>query len=133
MNWNKGLISGIVGGIVLNIVSFILSMIPWMNTWYAQTFPQMITSFGLAMMVVSLLLVGLFMGLIYSVVRDSIPGKSASKGINYGFICWLLAGTMWPIMMISFAPTIVWVTELIADFITFLVGGIVVALLYERK
>ena len=133
MNWKKGLITGVIAGIVLNVLSFLFMGLPWMSAFYAQMFPQMVSAGGFFWMILSMFLIGLFMGLIYSIVNESIPGKGFRKGLRYGFIVWLLAGIMWPVMMIGFAPVIVWISELLIDLILYLVTGMVVVKVYGKE
>lgn len=132
MNWKNGLISGVVGGIVLNVANVLLMLVSGTSDWYSATFPGMMSFGGAVAMAASLLAIGLWMGLIYSVVRESIPGKGIQKGIRYGLMVWLLAGTMWPIMMMGFAPAYVWLIEIVDGLVGYMVTGTVVALVYEK-
>lgn len=132
MELKKGLISGIIGGLVLLILGFVLMSIAGTQEWYNTTFPQMMTIAGMWAILASAILMGLFMGLVYSVINEAVPGKGIKKGINYGIIVWLLAGVMWPIMMIGFAPAYMWIVELISGFIAYSITGAVIAVIYEK-
>lgn len=132
MELKKGLISGIIGGFVLLILGFVLMTITGTEEWYNTTFPQMVTTAGMWAMLASMILMGLFMGLIYSVINEAVPGKGIKKGINYGIMVWLLAGLLWPIMMMAFAPALMWIAELITGFIAYSITGAVIAVIYEN-
>jgi mannose/fructose/N-acetylgalactosamine-specific phosphotransferase system component IIC len=45
---------------------------------------------------------------------------------------WLLAGLMWPFMMMGFAPAYMWITELISGLITYSIAGAVIAIIYKK-
>ena len=132
MEWKKGLISGIVAGIVMLVIGSAFVIVPGATEWYSETFPEMLSPLAMSAMMASIILLGIFMGLIYSVINAAIPGEGARKGVNYGFMVWLLAGLMWPIMMIGFAPAYLWITELISGLVTYSIAGAVIAILYEK-
>jgi hypothetical protein len=132
MEWKKGLISGIVGGVVLTVIGFAFMMISGTGEWYSATFPQMMAPGAMWAMTFSIFLVGLFMGLVYSVVNSAVPGKGARKGVNYGIMVWLLAGVMWPVMMMGFAPAYIWIIELITGLINYSITGAVIASVYGK-
>ena len=132
MELKKGLISGIIAAIVLNIIYFILMIVTNTGEWYKSKFPEMMTPEAMWTGTLSLFLIGIFMGLIYSVVNSAIPGDVTRKGMNFGIMVWLLAGTMWPIMMIAFAPANIWILELISGLISYSIAGAVIAIIYER-
>lgn len=104
MEWRKGLVSGIIAGIVIVVIGFVFMMVPGASEWYSATFPEMVTSKAMWTMMISIWLIGVFMGLIYSVISSAVPGEGLRKGVNYGIMVWLLAGVMWPVMMMAFAP-----------------------------
>jgi predicted membrane channel-forming protein YqfA (hemolysin III family) len=133
MNWKKGVIAGVVAGIVLNIISFVFGMLPGKQEWYVATFPQMMNSQGLAAMFTSMFLIGVFMGIIYDLINDSLPGNKTKKGFVYGIIVWLLAGTMWPVMMMGFASTYQWLSELLIGLVEYIFAGTVVVYIYGKK
>ena len=132
MEWKKGLITGIIAAIVLIIISFILMMVTNTGEWYNSIFPEMMTSEAMWTWTLSILLIGIFMGLIYSVINSAVPGLGTRKGLNYGFMVWLLAGLMWPVMMIGFAPAYIWIIELISGLISYSIAGAVIAIIYEK-
>ncbi len=132
MNSKRSLMGGIVAGIALNVMSFAFGFLPGKNEFYRQMFPGMISLIGMATMIGSLLLIGIFMGLIYGVINTSLPGKKLKKGAIYGLMVFLLAGTMWPIMMISFAPVYIWLSELIVGLVEFVIAGIIVSVIYHQ-
>ena len=131
MEYKKGIISGIVGGIVFTLASLTFAMIPWTSEWYMKAFPQMTTAFAMVMWALSYFAIGLFMGIVYSVVSKAVPGEGAKKGMNYGFMVWLL-GLMWPIMMVGFAPVNVWLTSMITALITYTLTGLTIAGIYKK-
>lgn len=133
MNWKKGVLAGVVAGIVLNIVSFVFGMLPGKKEWYTATFPQMMNMQGLAAMFTSMFLIGVFMGIIYDLINDALPGSKTKKGFVYGIIVWLLAGTMWPVMMMGFASTYQWLSELLIGLVEYIIAGTVVAYIYGKK
>jgi len=132
MEWRKGLISGIIAGIVLIVVGFVFMMVFGTDEWYSTTFPEMTTPGAMWTMSISIVLMGVFMGLIYSVINSAVPGEGARKGVNYGIMVWLLAGLMWPVMMISFAPVSIWITELISGLVSYSIAGAVITVIYEK-
>ena len=132
MEWKKGVISGIIAGIVMLIIGSAFMMIPGVTEWYTVTFPEMVAPTAMSIMTVGIVLIGIFMGLVYSVINSAIPGEGARKGVNYGIMVWLLAGLFWPIMMMGFAPAYVWITELINGLITYSIAGAVIAIIYGK-
>nr|QNO54269.1 hypothetical protein FGBIHFOD_00009 [Methanosarcinales archaeon ANME-1 ERB7] len=135
MEWKKGVISGIIAGIVMLLIGLVFMMIPFtpgVTQWYSVTFPEMSSPMAMSIMMAGIVLIGIFMGLVYSVINSAIPGEGARKGVNYGFMVWLLAGLMWPIMMMGFAPAYMWITELINGFITYSIAGAVIAIIYKK-
>ena len=132
MEWKKGLISGIIAGIVLMIIGFAFMTVGGTSEWYKTMFPEMTTTDAMWTGTLSILLIGVFMGLIYSVINSAVPGMGARKGINYGFMVWLLAGIMWPVMMIAFAPVSIWIVELISGLISYSIAGAAIAVIYEK-
>jgi uncharacterized membrane protein len=128
MDYKKGLLSGIVVGIVLVVLGFVSGMlIPANNEWYMQMFPDI----SLTSMVLSMFLMGPFMGLVYSIVEPSVPGDGLRKGINYGIMVWLFAGVMWPVMASSFAPLNIWLGDLISNLILYAIAGAVLVKVYK--
>jgi len=135
MEWKKGVISGIIAGIVMLLIGLVFMMIPFtpgLTQWYSVTFPEMSSPMAMSIMMIGIVLSGIFMGLVYSVINSAIPGEGARKGVNYGFMVWLLAGLMWPIMMMGFAPAYMWITELINGLITYSIAGAVIAIIYKK-
>jgi uncharacterized membrane protein len=132
MEWKKGLISGIIAGVVLTVIGFAFMMIPGTSEWYSTTFPQMAAPEAMWAMTLSIFLVGLFMGLVYSVINSAVPGEGARKGVNYGIMVWLFAGVMWPVMMMGFAPAYIWIIELITGLINYSITGVVIAIVYKK-
>lgn len=135
MEWKKGVISGIIAGIVMLLIGLVFMMIPFtpgLTQWYSVTFPEMSSPMAMSIMMVGIVVIGIFMGLVYSVINSAIPGEGARKGVNYGFMVWLLAGLMWPIMMMGFAPAYMWITELINGLITYSIAGAVIAIIYKK-
>ena len=135
MEWKKGVISGIIAGIVMLLIGLVFMMIPFtpgLTQWYSVTFPEMSSPMAMSIMMAGIVVIGIFMGLVYSVINSAIPGEGARKGVNYGFMVWLLAGLMWPIMMMGFAPAYMWITELINGLITYSIAGAVIAIIYKK-
>jgi len=135
MEWKKGVISGIIAGIVMLLIGLVFMMIPFtpgVTQWYSVTFPEMSSPMAMSIMMAGIVLIGIFMGLVYSVINSAIPGEGARKGVNYGIMVWLLAGLMWPIMMMGFAPAYMWITELINGLITYSIAGAVIAIIYKK-
>jgi uncharacterized membrane protein YagU involved in acid resistance len=130
MEWKKGVASGIVAGIVLLIVDFILAMVPGSSEWYSATFPSMVSQSGMLIWMASVFVVGFFMGLIYSVLNSAISGESIKKGAKYGVMVWLVAGLMWPIMMVSMTPAYLVVVELVSGLIGYVITGAVIGAVY---
>lgn len=132
MNWKRCLLAGILAGIVMNVISFLFGLLPGKSDFYTQMFPGLMSLGGLIAMVASNFLIGIFMGLIYGVVEKSLSGSKVKKGLVFGLIVFLLAGTMWPVMMMGFVSAYFWITELVAGLVTYLLGGLVVAGIYKK-
>ena len=135
MEWKKGVMSGIIAGLVMLLIGLVFMMIPFtpgVTQWYSVTFPEMSSPMAMSIMMAGIVLIGIFMGLVYSVINSAIPGEGARKGVNYGIMVWLLAGLMWPIMMMGFAPAYMWITELINGLITYSIAGAVIAIIYKK-
>jgi uncharacterized membrane protein YagU involved in acid resistance len=128
MELKKGILPGVVAGVVLVVLGFVMGMLMPANTeWYMQMFPDI----SLSIMTLSMFLVGLFMGLVYSVVSPSVPGVGVRKGVNFGIIVWLFAGVMWPVMASSFAPVSIWLGDLVANLLLYSVAGAVMVKVYK--
>jgi hypothetical protein len=132
MEWKKGLVAGIIAGILIIILEFLLMAIPGYTEWFIETFPQMMTPLSMITGPASSFIMGIIMGLIYAMINRSIPGKGLMKGINYGIMVWLLADIMWPIMMMSFAPVYMWITELVSGLIFYSIVGAVISFIYGK-
>jgi hypothetical protein len=121
MELKKGLISGIIAAIVL--IGIFSMLINFANTGrYGYNFPILYIG----------LFVGIFMGLIYSVINSAVPGMGISKGLYYGFMVWLLAGFIWPLSIMPFAPTHIWILGLINGLISYPIAGAVMVIIYEK-
>jgi hypothetical protein len=127
MEWKKGVISGIIAGIVMLLIGSVFMMIPGVTQWYSVTFPEMSSP-----MAMSIMMAGNSMVFCNISINSAIPGEGARKGVNYGIMVWLLAGLMWPIMMMGFAPAYMWITELINGLITYSIAGAVIAIIYKK-
>ena len=132
MEWKKGVIAGIIAGIVMLLIGSVFMMVPGVIQWYSATFPEMSSPTAMSIMMAGIVLIGIFMGLVYSVINSAIPGEGVRKGVNYGIMVWLLAGLMWPIMMMGFAPAYLWITELINGLVTYSLAGAVIAIIYKK-
>jgi uncharacterized membrane protein YagU involved in acid resistance len=129
MDYKKGILSGIVAGIVLLVLGFIMSMIyPAYSEWYMKVFAEM----DMTWMWIATMLTGIFMGLIYAVINKSIPGKDCKKGFNYGVLVWLLAGVMWPIMAIGYAPIMITIYDLFSGFVMYGLAGVALSKVYAK-
>ena len=123
MDFKRGIRTGLGAAVVLIVLSMVLGVLmPSNMDWYMQTFPSM----SLASMIFAQALIGLLMGIIYTVLSPSIPGEGIGKGVNYGLIVYLFAGVMWPVMASSFAPLSVWLGDLIKNLLLYTVAGAVV-------
>ena len=123
----KGIVSGIVASLVMIILSFLFSMIiPGQTEWYLKMFPGMANMLGLITTYSSYFVIGIVMGVAYDMVNKALPWKAWKKGFVFGIGAWLLAGTMWPIMMISFAPAYLWIAEFISGFILYSAAGLTI-------
>lgn len=123
----KGIISGIVASLVMIVLSFLFGMImPGQTEWYMQMFPGMANLLGLATRYSSYFVVGIVLGIAYDITNKALPWKAWKKGLAFGVGAWLLAGTMWPIMMISFAPATLWITEFITGFVIYSAAGLTI-------
>jgi uncharacterized membrane protein YagU involved in acid resistance len=128
MELKKGVLPGVVAGVLLVVLSFVGGMLMPANTeWYMEMFPEM----SLSTMTLSMFLIGLFMGLVYSVVAPSVPGEGMRKGVNFGIMVWLFAGVMWPVMAMSFAPISIWLGDLVANLILYSAAGAVMVKVYK--
>lgn len=132
MEWKKGMISGVVAGIVIIIVNFLFMLIPAVSEYWSKTLPGYGTAGVMGAIFASMIVLGLVMGMVYSLINRAIPGEGARKGVNYGLIVWFLAGIMMPIIHMGFAPTYVWAIELVSHLVGCLVAGIVLVVIYEK-
>lgn len=132
MDLKKGIISGVVAGIVMIVLGFVFMTATGTSDWYQKTFPMMVSQQAMPFFILSIFLVGLFMGLVYSAVNTSIKGEGWVKGAYYGLYAWLLAGTMWPVMMIGFAEINIWLVELATGLIEYAITGAAIALVYSK-
>jgi uncharacterized membrane protein YagU involved in acid resistance len=132
MEYKNGIIAGIAAGIILVIISSLFMMIPGITEWYSTTMAFMSGPGAMTAIMVSIFMMGIFMGIVYSVVNSAVPGVGMRKGVNYGIMVWLLAGLMWPIMMMGFAPAYVWTVEIISGLINYSIAGAVLAIIYEK-
>lgn len=129
MDLKKGILSGIVAAIVLIILGFVFGMLyPTYNEWYMTIFAEM----NMTMMWIATLWLGIFMGIIYSVVESTVPGTGYKKGLNYGVMVWLLSGIMWPVMAIGYAPISITGYDLISGLIMYVIAGIALAAAYNK-
>ena len=129
----KGVVSGIIAGVLINLFALVWNLlVPGRSMWYAQAFPGMASMLGLIVTVVSFFIPGLVMGLAYDVVNKSLPWKDWKKGFAFGVGVWLLAGLMWPIMMISYAPTSIWLAEFITGFVQYAIVGLAIEAVYKK-
>ncbi len=87
MDWKKGLISGVVAGIVMLVVGTVLMMVAGTSDWYSKTFPEMVSTGGMYSMSAAILVMGVVMGLVYSVINGSIPGEGTRKGVTMESWC----------------------------------------------
>jgi len=122
----KGIVSGIVASLVLMVLSFLFGMIPGQTEWYMEMFPGMANLLGLITTYGSYFVVGMVMGIAYDITNKTLPWKAWKKGFVFGVGAWLLAGTMWPIMMISFAPATLWIIEFIKGFVIYSAAGLTI-------
>ena len=129
----KGVITGIVAGITFEILGFLMMFgFPAQNEWYSQIFSDMMTTSGMLTTIISGFVVAFFAGAFYDTVNKVVKGKGWKKGAMYGLAIWVLAGTMWPIMMLSFAPMNILVTEWVLNIITYVLVGIVIATVHKK-
>jgi len=84
MEWKKGVISGIVAGILMLLIGSAFMVIPGVSQWYSVTFPEMSSLMAMSIMMAGIVLIGIFMGLVYSVINSAIPGE-VDKWINHLF------------------------------------------------
>lgn len=98
----------IIATIVVTIVSMILGMLTcgWLFRWVYELSPVGVWKFGPGIspnpvwLTLGNLVMALILVLVYALVSSGIPGKGTRKGMNYGFIVWLLSlGGMWAVLM----------------------------------
>jgi uncharacterized membrane protein YagU involved in acid resistance len=133
MDCKKGIVSGIVATIVFFIVSFILEMLyPPRNAWFIQNFPEMMTGNGAMFFFLSMIVLGLAMGIFYDIFRQAISGQGIKKGLKYGIIVFILGGLMFPIMMLGYAPTDIAISEIVFSLINYSIVGIAIEMVYSK-
>jgi hypothetical protein len=70
---------------------------------------------------------GLFLALVYAIIREGVPGTGARRGITYGFLVFLLAGlpgslSLYLLINLPSALIAYWTLE---NLVTYLIGGAV--------
>lgn len=140
INWKKSIIAGVVAGIVYIAVGMLVWYLPssylmplyeasarlWkpmepMIIWQAQMW-------GLQLIEV------IIFAAVFSLLYNGIPGKGVRKGLNYGFILWIV-GTL-PGMMLTYmtmaVPNAIVAHWLFGGLMELLIVGSVISLVYEK-
>lgn len=81
------------------------------------------------------LLASILLVLGYSIFYKSIPGKGVKKGLWYGFLIWLIGGSIAGIATMPFYMTIAWevvIYWLLSGLILKLIEGAIIGLIYKN-
>lgn len=128
--------SGIIVGIVFLVLNFLIGI----ATGSMYTKPELLhlwkpmTGSWWLWMAISDIIVGIIFAGIYGVVKDSIKCEGIRKGICFGTGVWLI-GTL-PGMAMTYltmaVPTSLVAVWAITGFIVYVIGGIVLSIIYEK-
>lgn len=144
MEWKRALVSGFVAWLIgYAVLGNILFMNPLAADLYAKYATQLcskpVESFGglmpwLGVMMLGGLAAWLMLGAIYSILYKSIPGKGWMKGLSYGLILFLVSDVTvtFNSWLLHSYPEVILLLELGNAFIGTVVGGIVLAIAYEK-
>lgn len=144
MRWKRALVPGfaawLIGYVILGNLLFMNPLTADLYAKYAaQLCSKPVESFGglapwLGVMMLGGLAAWLILSAIYSILYKSIPGKGWRKGLSYGLMLFLIsdvtvAFNSW---LLHSYPEVILFVELGNAFVGTVVGGIVLALVYEK-
>lgn len=127
-------------GIILGVVLFVLGAIEgWLSGGlYSASDPALwadMTGNWWFTALISDIIIGLVLGLVYTLFYNSIPDQGIGKGIQYGFWVWLV-GTV-PGLIMTFltlaVPAELIVTWFITGLLNYIVVGLILGVMYQPK
>jgi hypothetical protein len=127
----KGFVIGAIAGTIGGIAAFVFTIIGFSVGFY-QTGIRSSTLDIATIYIILNIIWGSIFGAIYSWFYDYIPRKGMVKGIIFGLIIWLLAGVRpqnFAISLFSYSGAAAYVST---QFLTQVVYGLVLGLLYRK-
>ena len=72
--------------------------------------------------------------MIYSIIHSSIKAKGIKKGLIFGLLLWIMGSFLFFLRVsINLKPFVVFLYWTINDFFVFLICGVIISLIYEKK
>ncbi|MFC1455058.1 hypothetical protein ACFLQI_03160 [Candidatus Undinarchaeota archaeon] len=129
-----GIVAGLAGGFILLAVNSMTGYLSGYLYALVPIFWKDMTDTWLLGMFLYNLLAGLLMGIVYSIVKDSIPDEGIMKGINFGFLVWLIGPFLGMYLTyLTFAiPTILVLVWAVANLITYPLAGASIAFVFDH-
>ncbi|MFH1786309.1 MAG: hypothetical protein ABH829_01475 [archaeon] len=129
-----GILAGLAGGLVLLAVNSFTGYFSGYLYALVPIFWKDMTEVWLAGMFFYNFVAGVLMGAVYSIVKDSIPDEGVLKGINFGFLVWLIGPflSLYLTFMTFAIPTILVLIWAVANLITYPLSGAVIAYVFEQ-
>ena len=129
-----GIIAGLAGGFILLAVNSLTGHLSGYLYALVPIFWKDMTDTWLLGMFLYNFLAGLLMGIVYSIVKDSIPDEGILKGINFGFLVWLIGPFLGMYLTyLTFAiPTILVLIWAVANLITYPLAGAAIAFVFGQ-
>ncbi|HAH04880.1 MAG: putative membrane protein [Parcubacteria group bacterium GW2011_GWA2_43_17] len=127
-------------GILLGVVLFVLGAVEsWLSGGlYAVSDPALwsdMTGHWWLWALISDMVIGLILSLVYTLFYNAIPDHGVGKGIQYAFWIWLV-GTV-PGLIMTFltmaVPTELVVAWLISGLLNYIIAGIILGLMYRPQ
>ena len=134
MEAKKVLISGIVAGFVLLMISFLIESIFAVNYSAIPQIWKPMTENWIYQLLILEIIKGIIYAAVFGVIYKVLPGKGWKKGLNYGFILWLVAtipgmGIIYISMAIPNNIIALWIIE---GLVGLLAAGSLISILYNR-
>lgn len=144
-NFNRVVISGLVFMFIseiINTVSSILTMSYYTNPLYFSLWSKLMmpangppgSEFYLASIAIGIV-IGIIFAATYSLLKESIPGKGISKGINYGILLFLVAGVPFTLTtyLVLAIPAMLLIYWALSELVIYLICGAVFAKIMENE
>jgi len=134
MKWKKVIAAGIAAGIVILLVGNLTGFLFYSD--YSAT-PQLwksMTGNWYYNMVILDIFEGMLYAMVFSLFYSSIPGRGWRKGVNFGFVLWLIATV--PGMLMTYftmaVPDSIVMSWLFGGLVSLLIAGPVIAVVHDR-